>query len=125
LNLLSHLISHLTPMPTVALSRLEKQLPFLVMENILMEAVKKGGDRQLLHEKLRQFSSQKSMDSLITEIEKDSAFHLTSKDIKPLLEISSLIGRAPEQVDDFLEKEVHPFLKLHKTNPIQMPVIEY
>lgn len=125
LNLLTHLITHLSPMPTVASKHIEKELPFLVMENILMEAVKRGGNRQELHEKLRHFSAKKSIDFLIAEIEKDSTFHLKEKDIKSLLEISSLIGRAPEQVHLFLTQEVYPYLKIHKKSNIAIPTIEF
>jgi len=125
LNLLSHLISHLTPMPSVALERIEKELPFLIMENILMEAVKKGGDRQKLHEKLRLFSQQKSIDFLLEQIEKDPAFHLKAKDIKHLLEIPSLIGRAPEQVHEFLKQEVQPYLNHHQKSATPIPQIEF
>ena len=75
-----------------------------------MEAVKKGGHRQELHEKLRNFSEKKSIDYLITEIEKDPSFYLKEKDVKPLLMISSLIGRAPQQVHQFLKQEVYPYL---------------
>lgn len=124
LNLLSHLISHLVPHPKIALQRIEEQLPFLVMENILMEAVKKGGNRQNLHEKLRRLSEKKSIDFLIKEIEKDPEFHLKAKEIKPLLAISSLIGRAPEQVHCFLEKEVKAYISRHKKNAIHIPPIE-
>jgi adenylosuccinate lyase len=125
LNLLSHLIDHLVPMPMVASEHIEKELPFLVMENILMEAVKRGGNRQELHEKLRHFSEKKSIDFLIREIEKDSTFYLKEKDIKLLLKISSLIGRAPEQVHLFLTQEVNPYLKSHKKSNIVIPKIQF
>lgn len=125
LNLLSHLISNLTPMPSAALKHIEEELPFLVMENILMEAVKKGGDRQNLHEKLRTFSEKKSIDFLIKEIEKDPSFHLTKKEILPLLSISSLIGRAPEQAQAFLKNEIYPYLKLQKSKKIKIDPVEF
>lgn len=125
LNLLSHLVTHLVPFPQAASQHIENELPFLVMENILMEAVKRGGHRQELHEKLRHFSAKKSIDFLIKEIEKDPSFHLKANDIKPLLMISSLIGRAPEQVDHFLNKEVNPYLKLHKKSNVAIPKIEF
>jgi adenylosuccinate lyase len=113
LNLLSHLIENFQAVPAVSLERLEKELPLLVMENIMMKSVKKGGNRQDLHEKLRRLSK-KSIDVLINEISKDPEFHLDRKEIKSVFSISSLIGRAPEQVRDFLTKEVHPFLKKWK-----------
>lgn len=113
LNLLSHLIENFQAVPAVSLERLEKELPLLVMENIMMKSVKKGGNRQDLHEKLRRFSK-KPIDVLINEISKDPEFYLNRKEIKSVFSISSLIGRAPEQVRDFLTKEVHPFLKKWK-----------
>ena len=124
LNLLVHLVTHLRPMPEKALERLNCELPSLVMENILMKAVKKGGNRQDLHEKLRVLSREKSLNSLLKAIVKDAAFHLSRQDINPLLSISSLIGRAPEQVRRFLAEEVQPLLKLWEKGPIKMSSIE-
>ncbi len=124
LNLLIHLISHLEPMPLVAMERLQKEIPSLAMENILMAAVRKGGDRQHLHEKLRRLSKTKSLDALLQQIEKDSDFHLSRKEIEPMLAISSLIGRAPEQVHDFLKKEVRPFLSQWKLPPPKLSPVE-
>jgi adenylosuccinate lyase len=123
LNLLAHLLEKLQPDRAVALERLKKELPHLVMENILMKAVKNGGDRQELHEKLRRFSK-KSIDSLIDEIGKDPEFHLTRKEITPLLSISSLIGMAPEQVRDFLKEDVSPFIKKWKGRPPKFAPVE-
>ncbi len=87
-----------------------------------MKAVKNGGNRQNLHEKLRAFAK-KPLSVLIDEIAKDPEFHLNKKEIKPLLSISSLIGRAPEQVRDFLKDEVYPFLKKWK-RPVKLPPVE-
>ncbi len=123
LNLLAHLLENLQANPKVALERLNQELPHLAMENILMKAVKKGGNRQDLHEKLRRFSK-KTLDALIQEITNDPEFHLDRKEVKPLLSISSLIGRAPEQVRDFLNSEVHPFLKKWKGKQVKLPSVE-
>jgi len=123
LNLMAHLIENLKAHPAVALSRLKNELPSLVMENILMKAVKKGGSRQDLHEKLRRFSK-KSLDQLIDEVAKDPEFHLDRKEIKNLLSIPSLIGRAPNQVRDFLSKVLRPFLKKWKDAPVKLPLVE-
>jgi adenylosuccinate lyase len=123
LNLLAHLLENLHANPEIALERLNRELPHLVMENILMKAVKKGGNRQELHEKLRRFSK-KTLDALIQEITNDPEFHLDRKEVKPLLSISSLIGRAPEQVRDFLNSEVHPFLKKWKGKQVKLPSVE-
>ncbi len=116
LNLLSHLISHLTVDRKAALAHLQKQIPHLILENILMLAVRKGGDRQTLHEKLRKFSQaalkqSKPLKYLESIIEKDASFHLKRKDLAPLSRVSSLLGRAPEQVKEFLKEEVAPLLR--------------
>jgi len=123
LNLMAHLLEKLEPNKAVALERLEKELPHLVMENIMMKAVKNGGNRQELHESLRRCSS-KSVDKLIDEIAKDPKFHLDRKEIKPLLSIPSLIGRAPEQVHAFLRGDVFPFIKKWKGRPVKFALLE-
>jgi adenylosuccinate lyase len=122
LNLTAHLLSSLTASPQTALSRLQEQIPQLAMENILMAAVNKGGDRQALHEKLRKISSaaQKKGDPLkflLAEIEKDSDFGLKRQEIKPLLSIPSLIGRAEGQTIAFLKEEINPYLSKRKKGP--------
>lgn len=113
LNLLIHLVSHLKPMPEIAMDRLAKEVPYLSMENILMASVKKGGDRQVLHEKLRVFSTKEPIDAFLDAIEKDPEFRLSHKELVPLTAISSLIGRAPEQTLDFLKQEVRPLFQKH------------
>ena len=100
-------------MPEIAMDRLAKEVPYLSMENILMASVKKGGDRQVLHEKLRVFSTKEPIDAFLDAIEKDPEFRLSHKELVPLTAISSLIGRAPEQTLDFLKKEVRPLLQKH------------
>ena len=124
LNLLIHLASNLRPDPDAAMRRLEEKIPYLAMENILMAAVKKGGNRQNLHETLRCFSKTQSLDSFIQAVAKDPTFQLTQKEIEPLCKISSLIGRAPAQVHEFLKEEVHPFLKRWKQPPPALLPIE-
>lgn len=123
LNLLVHLLDNLQAVPAVALKRLNQELPKLVMENILMKAVKKGGNRQDLHEKLRKLS-EKSLNALVEEITSDPEFHLNRKELKPLLSVSTLIGLAPNQVRNFLSREVHPFLKKCPLKPPKLPSVE-
>lgn len=118
LNLLSHLIEHWEVQPAKSLALLEKQLPHLVMENILMLATKKGGHRQQLHEALRQIAMDSETKShplkyLESEMEK-APFHLSQKELAPLLQVHALIGRAPSQVTHFLDHEVTPFLMRYK-----------
>lgn len=126
LNLLSHLLSNLSVHRDQALHHLQSQIPFLSMENILMLAVKKGANRQSVHEKLRQIaiSAKKhplSSEALLSQIEKE--LHLKHDEIKPLLDPASLIGAAPHQVHAFLKQEVHPFLSRHKST-VSIPPVE-
>lgn len=115
LNLLAHLLSSLTINRELALTHLEAQMPQLATENILMYAVKKGADRQDVHERLRKLSG-KSIDEIA------KALHLDLKDLQ--LTPTSLIGRASNQVRDFLYSEVHPFLSRHKDLSSSIPSIE-
>ncbi|HYF82951.1 MAG TPA: adenylosuccinate lyase [Clostridia bacterium] len=95
------------------------ELPFMATENILMEAVKAGGDRQELHEKIRLYSieagrrvKEEGLDNnLISLIEKDESFKLNKDKMYELLDARNFTGRAPEQVDEFLEEHVYPLLR--------------
>jgi len=97
---------------------IENELPFMATENILMEAVKMGGDRQELHEKIRQFSieagrrvKEEGLDNnLISLIEKDDSFKPVKDKMHELLDARNFIGRAPEQVEEFLEEHIYPLL---------------
>ena len=87
-----------------------------------MEAVKAGGDRQELHEKIRQFSmeagrrvKEQGLDNnLISLIETDESFRLGKNKIQELLDARNFIGRAPEQVDEFLAEHIYPLLEENK-----------
>ena len=81
----------------------------MATENILMRAVKLGGDRQLLHERIRQHSleaheavEQGQENPLIDSLANDSAFGLAREELESLLDPRAYVGRAPEQVEDFL-----------------------
>lgn len=115
LNLLAHLLDRLFILPKVCQKHLEKQIPYLVLENLLMHAAQKGEDRQATHEALRKIAKQMPVDaslsSLKEALQKVEGFRLTRQEEKKLFSPSSLIGRAPEQVDAFLKDEVIPFLK--------------
>jgi adenylosuccinate lyase len=113
LNLLAHLLSHLTVHRDLALAHLEAQIPHLAMENILVLATKKGADRQDVHEKLRQLSH-KSIAEIAQEL------NLDPKEFQA----HSLIGRAPDQVRDFLKSEVEPFLSRHKNVAATLSAVE-
>ena len=124
LLLYQNITSGLVVYPRVIARHLQDELPFMATENILMEAVKKGGDRQALHEKIRQYSmeagfrikSEGLANNLLERIAADPAFGLDSSDLEKLLDPSLYVGRAPEQVDEFLASYVAPVLA---ANPIE------
>jgi len=105
--------------PKVIHQHIMNELPFMATENIIMEGVKKGGDRQDLHEKIRVLSMQAGAvvkiegkpNDLIERIVADGTFGIEEKDIEHILDPSLYIGRAPEQVDDFITQEVQPIIK--------------
>ena len=102
----------------VALRRLEAEIPFLAAENVLMEAVRKGGDRQELHERLRVHSrasaekrrAQPGPADLLDRIAADPSFGLTRAEIAEATDPSRLVGRAAEQVEIFVREELDPAL---------------
>lgn len=108
--------------------RISEELPFMATENILMEAVKRGGDRQELHEKIREYSMEAGHNvkvlgkenNLLELLIADPEFNLTKEDIDSLLDPNLYIGRAPQQVVDFIEEEVNP--KLAKYDNLSMKV---
>jgi adenylosuccinate lyase len=99
--------------------RIEKELPFMATENIIMQGVKKGGDRQELHERIRVHSMEAGKmvkvegkeNDLIERIKSDPAFNLNEKDLENLLDASKYIGRAPEQVVELFENHIKPILE--------------
>ena len=91
----------------------------MASENIMMDAVKKGGDRQQLHERIRVLSQQAGANvkdrgeanNLIDLIAADPLFGLNKEELTAHMRPSRYIGRCPEQVDAFLQNEVHPVLE--------------
>ena len=122
LNILMNVCNGLVVYPKVIEQRVLKELPFMATENIMMEAVKKGGDRQELHEKLRTHSiaaakvvkEQGLENDLIERICADESFHLTRSEIDGILEPKNFTGRAPEQVVEFLKECIYPVLKKNR-----------
>ena len=95
----------------------KEYLPFIATENLMMEAVKRGGDRQEIHEIIRKCSMEATAQmkngeecDLTSRLASESAFGMTREEIDALLEPSKYIGRCPEQVDAFLSK-VKPLVK--------------
>ncbi len=99
--------------------RLRDELPFLATENLLMTAAKKGGDRQALHERIRvlaqaagdRLKAHGGENSLLADIAADPIFRLGADEIAAATDPALFVGRAPEQVDEFLAAEVEPILK--------------
>jgi adenylosuccinate lyase len=104
LNLLDHLAQNLKIDHSAIRENFENKIDALTMETLLMLAVKKGGDRQKLHEKLKKLSGMKQTDLI-------KALGLDPEEVADFLKPLKLSGRAAEQVRDFLETEVAPFLK--------------
>jgi len=102
--------------PKVIEKRIMAELPFMATENIIMECVKKGGDRQLLHEEIRQLSMQAARvvkeegkdNDLLKRILESGKFGLNQADLDRILDLRKFVGRAPEQVIDFVNNEVQP-----------------
>lgn len=108
--------------PKVIEADLHKELPFMATENIMMDAVKAGGDRQELHERIRQHSmdagrvvkEEGKPNDLIDRIAADSKFNLTKKQIEASMDPKLFIGRAPQQTEEFFEEFIDPILNEHK-----------
>ena len=119
LNVMLNVCDGLVVYPKVVRARLMNELPFMASENIMMSAVKKGGDRQELHEKLRVHSQaaarvvkeEGGRNDLIDRIANDPAFMITREEIEAILEPSRFTGRRAEQVDEFLDGFIRPLLE--------------
>jgi len=104
--------------PKVIEKRIMAELPFMATENIIMEGVKKGGDRQELHEEIRKMSMEAGSvvknegkdNDLLERILKNPKFDITEADLKNILDLKKFIGRAPGQVVKFVTEEVKPVL---------------
>ncbi|MDR2582888.1 MAG: adenylosuccinate lyase [Fibromonadaceae bacterium] len=98
---------------------INEELPFMATENILMEAVKKGGDRQILHEEIRELSQQAAYkvkeegkdNDLLERILSSKKFALEKSDLERILDLKKFIGRAPEQTEEFVNLEVKPLIE--------------
>ena len=118
LNVFINVTDGLVVYPKVIAARVAAELPFMASENILMEAVKRGGDRQTLHEAIRQHAmaagrmvkEEGQANDLLERIAEDARFGLNKADIEKLLCPADYIGRCPEQVEQFIKNEVDPIL---------------
>ena len=122
LNLYINISENLVVYPKVVETHVKSELPFMATENILMECVKRGGDRQELHEKIRQHSmeaakvvkEQGGANDLIERIEKDPSFKLTKEEIHKIIDPKKFTGRASSQVQDFVDEVVNPIINENK-----------
>ncbi len=122
LNIYLNIATKMVVYPKVIEQHILKELPFMATENIMMQAVKNGGDRQELHEKIRIHSmaaarvvkEEGKENDLIERIANDKSFNLDIDDIKAVLKPENFIGRAKEQTEEFLRDYVSPVLEKYK-----------
>ena len=122
LDLCLNVVDGLVVYPKVIEKRLRSELPFMATENIMMDAVKAGGDRQELHERIRELSMEAGKNvkvegkenNLLELIAADPAFNMTLEDLQKTMDPAKYTGRAAVQVDNFLKNVVNPVLEANK-----------
>jgi len=122
LDIYSNVVDGLVVYDKVIKRRIMEELPFMATETILMECVKRGGDRQELHESIRvhsmeagkQVKVEGKANDLIERIISDSSFNMSADEIQSILKPENFVGRAPEQVDEFIEDYIQPILDANK-----------
>ena len=122
LNIMMNVTDGMVVYPEIVRRRLMAKLPFMATENIMMDAVKKGGDRQQLHERIREYSMIAAeqikiygKDSNLCElIVNDPMFMITREELESVLKPENYIGRSPQQVDEFLSEYINPILEANK-----------
>ncbi len=122
LNIMMNVCDGLVVYDKVIRARVMNELPFMATENIMMDAVKKGGNRQELHEKLRVHSQaaarvvkeEGGKNDLVDRIAADPAFMITKEEIQAILKPEEFTGRSSQQVDAFLKEVVRPILDANK-----------
>ncbi len=121
LELCMDITSGMVVYPRVIERHLREELPFMAAEEVMMRAVKKGGDRQALHERIRKYAMEAARavkegedNPFLDMIASDPAFGLSREELKDILEPRRFVGRAPQQVEEFLEKELFPALEPYR-----------
>ena len=122
LNIMENVAGGLVVHPKVIEKHVLEELPFMASENIMMDAVKRGGDRQELHERIRVLSQEAGKNvkdlglsnNLIDLIAADPAFGMTKEELSAHMEPSAYIGRCPQQVEEFLSEYVAPVLERYQ-----------
>ena len=122
LDLCLNVVDGLVVYPKVIEKHMMAELPFMATENIMMDAVKAGGDRQELHERIRELSMEAGRNvkvegkdnNLLELIAADPAFNLTLEDLQKTMKPEKYVGRASEQVDAYLKNVIRPLLEKNK-----------
>ena len=122
LNLYANVADGLVVYPKVIRSHLESELPFMATENIMMDAVKRGADRQKMHERIRVHSMAASRvvkeeggkNDLLARIAADPAFGVTLEELNKIVRPERYVGRAPQQTEEFLDETVNPVLEKYR-----------
>ncbi len=128
LNIYMNISEGMVVYPKVIEKHLLEELPFMATENIIMEAVKKGGDRQELHEMIRVHSMDAAeqvkvyglKNDLIERIAADSKFGLSYEDLMAVLKPENYTGRAAQQVDDFIAEHIKPLLEKNQVSDMEV-----
>jgi len=113
--------SGLVVYPKVIENHLREELPFMAAEEVMMEAVKKGGDRQAIHERIRSYAMDAARvvkegqpNPFLDLVAADPTFGLEKRELEEVLDPKRFIGRAPQQVEEFLEEELYPALEPYR-----------
>lgn len=122
LNIMINVTSGMVVYPKIVRRRVMAELPFMATENIMMDAVKKGGNRQDLHEKIREYSmeagkkvKEEGLDNDLCErILKDPMFMITKEEMDAIMNPENFTGRSSQQVEEFVEEFVKPILEANK-----------
>ena len=122
LNILINVTSGIVVYPKVIRARIMKELPFMASENIMMDAVKRGGDRQALHEKIRTYAMEAGKqvkefgleNDLIERILADPDFKTSREEIEAILQPEHFTGRSAQQTEEFVNGLIKPILEANK-----------
>jgi adenylosuccinate lyase len=122
LNLYLNILDGMVVYPKVIEKRLKAELPFMATENIMMAAVKAGGDRQAIHERIRKLSIEAGRqvkeegkdNNLLELIAADSSFNLSLEQLKSEVQALKYTGRSSKQVEEFIQEYIEPILKKYK-----------
>ena len=122
LNIMMNVTDGLVVYPKMVRQRVMRELPFMATENIMMDAVKKGGDRQALHEKIRQYSMEAGKhvkeegleNDLCDMILADPMFMITAEELNAILQPENFTGRSAQQTEEFVAECIQPILDANK-----------